>query len=428
MDKDKKVVITGIGPIASVGIGKEAFWQGILDRKTGIELVETSMSKEPLEKFYLHKVKNFDIKNYAIDQDDLAYIREWKEGEDNIDLFFLLAAVKLALDDTMIDYKTKENNLALVVTHENPGIEQLLWKIFRSSYQLLKDKPNIGEKEFFEKLFNKTVKVGYETQAFMFLFHIARTFNIHKHSLFVNNACASGLYAIEAASDMIKGNRVPMVVVAAGDYPDIFKHLWFKKIDMYEPNGKIKPFSRDAKGFIMGEGATALVLEDCEHAKERGAHIYAEYLGGGFSLEGWGITTPMIGGNSYQNTIKSALNKSRINKEKIDLICAHGTGTPASDYYEAKAIMDVFGNSKVPVTAFKPYVGHNLGGSTLVELAILLLALENQVIPPVMNTMDTDPRVNIDLVRDERKVKLSTVLKLCCAFAGNNAATVFRGI
>lgn len=428
MYRNKKVVITGIGPIASVGIGRQAFWQGILDKKTGIELVETSMSKELFEKFYLHKVKGFNIKDYGIDEDDLDYIREWKEEEDNIDLFFLLVAIKLALGDSMIDYKSKENNLALVVTHENPGLEQLLWKIFRNSYQLLKNKPDIKEREFFEKLYYQTVKMGYETQSFMFLFHIARTFNIHKYSLFINNACASGLYAIEAASDMIKKNKVPMAVVVAGDCPDIFKHLWFKMIDMYEPDGKIKPFSKDAKGFIMGEGAAALVLEDYEHAKKRSAHIYAEYLGGGFSLEGWGITTPMIGGAFYQDTIRSALNESGINKEDIGLICAHGTGIPASDYYEAKAIMDVFGNSKIPVTAFKPYLGHNLGGSTLVELALLFLSMRNDVIIPVLNTEKIDERINIELVKEKRKTKLNTVLKISCAFAGYNAAAIFRKV
>lgn len=428
MLKDKKVVITGIGPIASAGIGKQNFWQGILAENTGIELVNSFFGKELLEKFYLHKVKNFDIINFGIDKDDLDYIKEWQEGENNIDLLFLLAAVKLALGDSKIDYKIKENELGLVVTHENPCIEQLLWKIFRESYQLLKKKSNINLKDFFNELYHKTVKLGYETQSFMPLFHIARTFNIHNYSLFINNACASGLYAIETASDMIKSNKAPMVIVAAGDCPDIFKHLWFKLINMYEQDGKIKPFSKNAKGFVMGEGATALILENYDHAKKRKAHIYAQYLGGGFSLEGWGITTPMIGGNFFQDTIKQALKNSKINKEDIDLVCAHGTGTISSDYYEGKAITDIFGANQVPVTAFKPYVGHNLGGSTLVELAILLLALENKTVPPVLNTIVIDPKVKIDLIKKRENVDLKTVLKICCAFAGNNAALVFRRI
>jgi len=298
--------------------------------------------------------------------------------------------------------------------------------MFKESFIKLKENPNVCSKEFCNDVYYKLVKSGYETQTFMYLFHIARTFNIHKYSLFINNACASGLYAIEAASDMIKLGKVPMVVVVAGDHPNIFKHLWFKMIEMYEPDGKIKPFSKDSKGLVMGEGAAALVLEDYEHAKERGVHIYAEYLGGGFRLEGWKVAIPQIGGTYYQEAITDALDRSNVTKREIDLICAHATGTIAADNYEAQAIMNIFGNFKVPVTAFKPYVGHTLGGSALLETIILLLAMESNFVPPVLNTINIDSRSKIDLIREERNLKLRVILKLCCAFAGYNAALIFK--
>ena len=149
---------------------------------------------------------------------------------------------------------------------------------------------------------------------------------------------------------------------------------------------KLSHFDEKAQGFVMGEGSVALVLEEYEDAKKRGAHIYAEYLGGGFRLEGWGITSPMIGGQFYQDAIRDSIQNSKIKTKDIDLVCAHGVGTPSSDYYEAKAITDVFGKQKVPVTALKPFVGHNLGGSNLIELAILLLSLEKKIIPPILNT------------------------------------------
>jgi 3-oxoacyl-[acyl-carrier-protein] synthase II len=422
----KRIVITGLGPIGSVGIGKESFWQGVVNQETGVELVRCLAGKDLWEEYFLHKVKGFDIRNFDIDEDDLNYISKWKDGSDNKDLLFLLAAIKLALDDSKIEYTSKRNNLALVVTHENPGLEQLLWEQFRSSYQLLKNQPDMTERNFYNQLYDRVIKFGYETQSFMLLFHIARTFHVHEYSLFINSACASGLYAIEAAGDIVRLGKAQQVIVVSGDCPDIHKHLWFKKLNMYIPDGKTRPFSNGYEGFVMGEGATALVLEDYEHAKKRNAHIYAEYLGGSFKLEGWGVTSPMIGGFYYRDAIKQALINSKIRQEEIDLICAHGVGTKANDYYEVLGIKDIFKELNPPVTALKPYVGHNLGGSTLIELAILLLGMKNNFIPPILNTEETE--YDIDLVRQERRQGLNIVLKTCSAFAGYNAASIFRRI
>ena len=259
------------------------------------------------------------------------------------------------------------------------------------------------------------------------LFHIAKTFNIHKYSLFINNACASGLYAIEAASDMIRLNKTPIMVVVGGDHPNIFKHLWFKMLGMYENDGKMKPFSTNGQGLVMGEGAAAFVLEEYEHAKKRGAPIYAEYLGGGFRLEGWQITRPKIGGDSYHETIKDALKNSGLKAQEVDLVCLHGFGSSAVDYYEAKAVEDIFGRG-TPVTALKPYTGHNLGGSTLIETSALLLALGANFIPAILNTKVVSPKININLVMKDIKLELNNVIKTCSAFAGYNAAGVFKKI
>lgn len=425
----RKVVVTGIGPIASCGTGRDNFWQGILDKKTGLSKQKVHVKDDVWDEFYLHKVENFDINSFGLNQDDLDEMLQWKEGDEIIDQYYLMAAIKLALDDSGIDYKN-HNDIGLVVTHENPGLEQFYWKVLNKSCDLFNTMKNeFSRKDFYQELYNHTVKSGYETQSFMSLYHIAKIFNVQKYSLYINNACASGLYAVETASQMIASGKVPIAVVSAGDKPDIFKYLWFKMLNMYEDEGKIRPFSESAKGFVMGEGAAGLVLEDYEHAKARGADIYAEYAGGGFRLEGWKVTMPKIGDSVYQDTINDALTQADISKDEIDLICAHGPGSKSADYYEAKAIMDVFGADKnVPVCTFKPYVGHNLGGSALLESAILLLCMRNNMVPPVLNTDKTQELINIDLVTEKRDVQLDTVIKICCAFAGYNAAAVFRRI
>ena len=427
MSKQKRIAITGIGPIGSVGIGKDDFWKGVVNKETNVELEKSYAGNEVWDEYYVHKIKNFDIKNFGIDEDDLEYIEDWKESSIDMDLQYLLASVKLALDDAKIDHKKEaKDSVSLIVTNENLGMEDFCKTFLCESFAKMKKSKNITEKEFCDDIYYKIVRSGYEIQTFMPLFHVARTFNIHKYSLFVNNACASGLYAIEAASDLIKLNKVPMVVVSASDHSNIYKHLWFKMINMYESDGKIKPYSKDSRGLVMGEGASTLILEDYEHAKKRGAKIYAEYLGGGFRLEGWKITIPQVGGTSYEEAIQEALKESNIKRDAIDLICGHAPGTTAADAYEAQAISNVFGDCKAPVTALKPYVGHSLGASTLVETAILLLGLDKNITVPTLNTKKVDDRFKIDLVKDERNLKLKTVMKLCCAFAGYNAACVFR--
>jgi len=293
-----------------------------------------------------------------------------------------------------------------------------------------KKRSDISKKDFFDKLYHSFLKTGYDAQGFPNLFHVAQVFNIHLYSLFINNACASGLYAIEAASDIIKRGKAKTVVIAVSDYPDIYKYIWFRDLGIYSKDGIIRPFCRDSNGLVFGDGGVGILMEDLEHAKKRKAHIYAEYLAGGFDLEGWKITVPQIGSNSYQRAINRAFKRSGIDKHKIDLLCPHGVGSQPIDYYEAKAITDTFGkNPKRPlITTFKPYVGHNLGGSALLETAILLLSLKNNLVLPTLNCQNSDPKFNLSLVKEKTKPKLKTVMKICCAFAGYNAAAVFRKV
>jgi 3-oxoacyl-[acyl-carrier-protein] synthase II len=432
MAKDNRIVVTGIGPIASCGIGKENFWRGILERKLNLKLEKYFVDGQLWGEFHLHKVEGFDISNFGIDKDKLDDIKEWKEGEEIVDLNYLIAAIKLALDDSGLDYRSRDNDIGLVLAHENLGLMPFGLKVSDLSYQMLIDKrkADISKKEFFDKFYRCFLKSGYDIQTFADLFHIARVFDIHNYSLFINNACASGLYAIEAASQIIKSDQAKIVVVAASDNPDIYKYLWFRDLGIYSPDGIVRPFCKDSNGLVFGDGGVGIVLEDLENAKERNAPIYAEYLGGGFDLEGWKITVPQIGSNSYQRAIFKALEQAKVDKEEIEFLCPHGVGSAPIDYYESKAISDIFGpKTKKPlITTFKPYVGHNLGGSALLETAILLLSLKDNIVPPTLNCDNIDERFNITLVTERIEKKLKTAMKICCAFAGFNAAVIFRKV
>lgn len=432
MKPSKRIVVTGIGPIGSCGIGKEDFWQGILKKRTNVQLEKYKLDGELWAEFPLHKVDGFDISKFGIDKEKLEDIRAWKDGEEIVDLNYLLAAVKLALDDSKLDFSAEDNGIALVLAHENLGLMDFGFKVSNLAYESLIDKKRseLSKKDFFDGFFHKFLKSGYDVQTFADLFHVARTFNIHNYSLFINNACASGLYAYEAAAQIIKNNQAKAVVIAASDHPEIYKYIWFRELGIYASDGLIKPFCQNSNGLVFGDGGAGVVLEDFEHAQKRKAPIYAEYLGGGFDLEGWKITVPELGSQSYQRAISKAFEQSGIRKEDIDLVCPHGVGSGPIDYYESKAITDTFGKfpKKPAITAFKPYVGHNLGSSALLESAVLLLSLKNDIIPLTLNCEKIDPRFNIDLVKEEKKAKLSTVMKICCAFAGFNAAAIFRKI
>lgn len=431
MPNNKRIAITGIGPITSIGIGKETLWKSLLEGRINVKQEETYIGGELWDKYYFHKVDKFDIAEFGIDNGVLDWIKDWKEGDENRDLFYLIAAVKLALDDSGLAYNAqKEADFGLVLTHENMNLIPFLSKVSDHAFDMLTDQTGkLTKKDFFDKIYKACLKSGYDVQPFMTLFHLAKVFNVRQHSLFICNACASGLYAIETASEMIKNGHNHTVIVAASDYPDIYKYLWFRDLGIYSQDGIVRPFSKDSNGLVFGDGGAAIVLEDLEHAQKRNAAIYAEYLGGGFSLEGWQVTIPKVGSDSYQRAISKALEQSGVDKEEIELLCPHGVGSHIIDYYESKAITEIFGqNPKKPlITTFKPYVGHNLGGSALLEAAILLLSLKNEVILPTLN-YNPNSVYNMNLVREKVNKKLRTVMKICAAFAGYNSAAIFKKV
>src|SRR3989338_2296996 len=222
MPNNKRIAVTGIGPVTSVGIGRKELWKSLLQGRTNIKQEEHFVNGELWDKYYFHKVDNFDIARFDIDNGALDWIKDWKDGDEIRDLFYLIAAIKLALDDSCVLYNPqKEADFGLVLTHENMILIPFLSKLSERAFGILTNKTNTpSKKEFYERVYKDCLKSGYDVQPFMTLFHVAKVFNVRQHSLFVCNACASGLYAIETASEMIKNGHNSTVIVAASDYPD----------------------------------------------------------------------------------------------------------------------------------------------------------------------------------------------------------------
>jgi 3-oxoacyl-(acyl-carrier-protein) synthase len=426
----KRIVVTGIGPMSSLGIGREATWGSILDLRLNLVKEKYFIGDEKWGEFYLHKMPRFDIGEFDLPKGNFRFIKELRTvTREDIDLYYLLAVIKLAIDDSNLKYESEDNNIGLVLTQENPGVETFFEELVDSIHCKLENNSvgKVSKLELAKMIYDENCeKRGYNLQTFSYLFSAAKVFDLHGYSLFINNACASGLFAVEAAARQIKTGVSSAVIVAATDNPTkIYKYLWFAKKGLYAEDGLTKPFSKDAHGIVFGDGGAALVLEDLEHAERRGAKIYAEYLGGGFSLEGWKITVPDITDDFYAKSFRKALDNSGVKENEVDFVNPHGVGMKITDAYEADAINRAFKAKKPMVSAFKPLVGHNLGGSGILETAISLLSMDNGMIPGTLNCENINEKFGLKIVRKNTKSKIGVIAKMACGFAGFNGVIIF---
>ncbi len=429
--KSNEVVFTGIGPICSLGFGKDPVWKKLLSAETNIVKDTFKSRGEEIHSYSLHKLPSYDLSSFNIDPAAIDSIEEWKSGDKVKDIDLFLIAIKLALEDSKLAYSFESNDIGLVLAAESPGHGEFFIKFIEhslkcSSLNNISNPPS----SFYADFYNNFKRTGYDLQSFMTTFHIAKSFNFHGFSVILNNACASGLYAIDYASALIETGRCDVVVVAAVDSPNIFKSLWFSELGISPHDDIIRPFDDCGQGFILGEGGAALVLESKEHALARGASIYGEYLGGGFNIEGWKVSLPRVNEEFYVEAIRDSIANSRINASEIDLVVPHGVGTRIYDNYEARSLNQVFSKFKKNflATALKPYFGHVLGGSTILETAVLLLMLQHQVVLPTLNVSmgnSTGIKSKICLKRVDN-MKLKYVLKSCTAFAGFNSSIVIK--
>ena len=427
----KRVVITGLGPMCSLGKGNTEVWDSVINKRLNLVKESYSIGDEKWGEFYLHKMKDFDINKFDLPQNNLRFIKELRTvKKEDIDLYYFLAVVKMAIEDSKLKYNLNKNNVGLIIAHENPGVESFFEELIDSAYDVMKKNKKLSKLELAKDMYNNRIEdKGYNLQTFSYLFSVAKVFDIHGFSLFINNACASGLFAIETAAKQIKNGISPAVIVAAVDDPTrIYKYLWFRRYGLYAEDGITSPFSRDKSGIVFGDGGAALVLEDLEHAIKRKANIYGEYLGGGFSLEGWKITVPNVSDDFYTQSFKKALFNSSVEPENIDFINPHGVGMNITDSYEAKTINNIFKDKKPFVSAFKPLVGHNLGGSAVLEVAISLMALKNDLIPGTLNCKKENTKLKLNIVKRNKKEKLKIIAKMACGFAGFNGVSIFKKV
>ena len=249
-------------------------------------------------------------------------------------------------------------------------------------------------------------------------------------------SCSSGAYAVELAAQHIRSGQSDVMVVVGGEAFDTAVRLeWFRRLELYAQEGCMRPFDTEPRGFYVGEGAAAIVLESAEHAASRGAEPYARYLGGAFAHQGWKQTIPDVRSARLAGVICDALAIAGCTAADVDLIVPHGAATGLSDGYEAYCVEQGIGaqlrtdaSDGAVATAFKPYVGHMLAASGIIDTLCALLAMRHRSIPATLHTRPDRVRFPAPLVTTRLDRQVKTLLKLFTGFTGHDAALVFRGL
>jgi 3-oxoacyl-[acyl-carrier-protein] synthase II len=417
-----QVVVTGVGVVCAAGIGISAVWDRL--RQSGPPAPSRFVAPPPTDDitFPVYVVPPYTLADVGIPE----RTRQWLESAElggARDLHHAVAATALALRDAglPLDCRAMTPGVASIAANESPGFESLSRSLFDLGGQEAPETPRA--------LYDRLVRDFFQLNTFLPPHYLARAFGLAGPSLFVNSACASGLSAIDAAVQAIRLGRCTTAVVAASDNPlSAAKFYWFRDLGLLAADGCLRPFDARVGGTVFGDGGAALVLEDAETARARGARVYAEVVAAGFAQDGWKVTIPHPDRGAGETALRSALAEAGITAAEVDVVVPHGVGAAASDQYEARLLHAVFGGRDVwpRVTALKPCVGHSLGASAMMESALLLAAMQRESLPPVWGYEQPPKRHPLPLAREWQTRPFRIAVKLTCAFAGYHAAMVFR--
>jgi 3-oxoacyl-[acyl-carrier-protein] synthase II len=410
----RRVVITGIGPITCVGHGRENFWNGILAEKSGI-----------------NSIASFDPSAFRVRC--AGEIRDWDPEAffpphrlKRLDRYaqFAVASAKLALDDAQFEYSREKPQHRVGVSFGTA-----LGGICKAEDQYIR----------YLKKGARGVQPTLAVQVFGGSAHsnIAIDFGFRGVGTTNSNSCASGTVSVGEALRYIRDDFADVIVAGGAEAPlttitvgafDIIKTMsrWSG-----DPALACRPFDLLRDGFVMGEGAASLIIEELEHACARGARIYAEVLGYSLNNDAFHMTSPLPGGDSCIRAMREALADARVAPEQIDYINAHASSTQLNDSAETMSIKQVFGEhaQRIPVSGTKGYYAHPLGATGAIEAALCALALERQWVPPTINYQSPDPACDLDIVPNHgRASELNHVMSNSFGFGGINACVVLGRI
>ena len=407
----RRVVITGLGLVTPLGIGVEKTWSALCEGRSGIGEI-TRFDTTGFTTKIAAEVKDFNAEDFLPKKDA-------KRTEKFI--AYAVAAARMAVESARLTIdETNGPRVGVITGCGLGGLESL-----ETTARTIQEKGPKRCSPFFIPMLIGNMAPG------MISIHLgAKGPNIS-----VATACAAGAHAIgDACNTILRGQADAMITggVESVITPTCvagFNAMKALSTHNDDPPKASRPFDRDRDGFVVGEGAGMLILEDLNHALERGAPILAEMAGYGQSGDGYHMTSPSPDGDGMIRCMQAAIDSAGITCESIDYINAHGTSTPLNDLYETRAIKKVFGDcaQKIAISSTKSMTGHLLGGAGGIETAFTVLALKNGIIPPTINLENPDDECDLDYVpKVARKTDIIYAMSNSFGFGGTNACLVVK--
>ena len=410
--QENRVVVTGLGAVSPIGIGKENFWNALINGTNGIGRI-TLFDATDYTSQIAGEVLDFEPAQF-IDKKEIKRMDRYTQ--------FALAATKLAFDDAKLDTDKIDGERAGVFVGTGIGGMDTL----HNQYQKLFAKGPSRISPFFIPMMIANMAAG----------NIAIAFKLHGPCECIVTACASGTNAVGDAFRAIQRGDVDLMF-AGGTEAAIspagvagfaqMKALCSDHND--DPAHASRPFDKNRSGFVMGEGAGIIVLEKLEHAQARGAHIYAEIVGYGRNDDAYHITTPAPGGLTQCKCMKLALDDAGLKPENIDYVNAHGTSTHFNDQSETEAIKLLFGEHayKLAVSSTKSMTGHMLGAAGGIEAVATVLSIENDIVHPTINYETPDDGLDLNYVPNVAQSRtVNAAISNSFGFGGHNACVAFK--
>ena len=407
----KRVVITGLGAITPIGIGKDEYWKSLVSGKSGIGYITR------------FDTKDFDSKIGSEVEDFIPTDYMEKKEARRMDRFsqFAVAASKLSIDDGKIDLNKINLNRAGVVVGAGIGGMESLEKEFTK----MKDRGPNRVSPLFIPMMISNMAPG----------QISMAFGLKGTSMAITTACASGTHAIGEAFRMIKEGKMD-IILAGGTEAAItpmavagFCSMKALSTRNDSPEKASRPFDKERDGFVMGEGAGILILEELDHALARGANIYGEVVGYGSTSDAFHITQPDPEAKGATRAMEMAINEANINKNEVGYINAHGTSTYFNDKLETLAIKNVFEDyaKEINISSIKSMTGYLLGAAGGIEAIATVMAIKEGIIPPTINYDNPDEECDLNYTANKAvKRDINYALSNSLGFGGHNASILIK--
>lgn len=410
----RRVVVTGLGMLSPVGNTVESTWNALVAGQSGISLIDHFDTSAYATRF-AGLVKDFNCEEFISRKD--------QRKMDAFIQYGIVAGIQAMQDSGLV---VTEENASRIGAAIGSGIGGL--GLIEDNHSALLN----GGPRKMSPFFVPSTIVN------MIAGHLTIMFGMRGPSIAISTACTTGVHNIGQAARMIAYNDADVMLAGGAEKGSTplgiggFGAARALSTRNDDPQAASRPWDKDRDGFVLGDGAGIVVLEEYEHAKKRGAKIYAELVGFGMSSDAWHMTSPPENGAGAALAMENALKDAQLSPEQIGYVNAHGTSTPAGDKAEAQAVKSVFGASadRIMVSSTKSMIGHLLGAAGAVESIFSILSLRDQVIPPTINLDNPDEGCDLDFVpHTARQVKgLEYTLCNSFGFGGTNGSLIFRKI